>query len=104
MQEHQQSAARQWALLGRAPAGVSSQISRPPFPDRLDYLWGWFVEIGYGLDQGYGPAIVTWRVLSAWSDQMDVKLLPWEARALVRLGVLRASIQSEQLKERTNKT
>ena len=64
----------------------------PPFPDELRYLWLWFSEHCWGL-QASGLAIphVTWEGLAAWCAMMDIALMPWEARAMVRLGTVRAA-------------
>jgi hypothetical protein len=64
----------------------------PPFPTELQYLWSWFTEHCLGL-QASGMAMphVTWEGLSAWCELMDIALVPWEARAMVRLGNVRAA-------------
>lgn len=99
--DHQESAARQWAAMPAALRPKSRKISTqsdavagPPFPDELDYLWEWFREISFGLNpNGLVPALVGWRDIRAWRAEMDIgPLEPWEARALVELGLLRASI------------
>lgn len=70
----------------------------PEFPDVLDYLWAWFQEISLGLSPtGFAPPVVTWEALQTWQIIMDVgPLEPWEARTLVQLGMLRASVLSEK--------
>ena len=94
--EHAESAARQWAKLGKVPK-VKPLANGQEFPVVLDYLWSWFVEISHGLETGgFGPAGVTWVGLRAWVDLTGRALEPWEAMALVRLGGLRASIMSEK--------
>ena len=66
-------------------------------PEAVSYLWAWFLEIAMGLaSNGMGVPIVTWESLFAWRCQMGVDLDPWEARALVRLGSLRAEILAEK--------
>lgn len=68
----------------------------PPFPTELQYLWMWFSEHSWGL-QANGMAVpnVTWEGLAAWCELMDVALVPWEARAMVRLGNVRAAALSK---------
>jgi hypothetical protein len=67
-------------------------------PAALTYLWGYFCEIVAGLaSNGFSPAVVTWEALAAWSAFMRIALEPWEARALVDLGVARASIEAEAI-------
>jgi hypothetical protein len=62
----------------------------------LAYLWEWFCELASGLSSnGFGPTVVTWEALQAWSSFMRVVLEPWEAKALIDLGASRAAIMSE---------
>lgn len=70
----------------------------PEFPELLDYLWGWFQEISMGLaPNGMAPPTITWEALQAWQAFSRVgEIEPWEARTLVQLGMLRASISSEK--------
>lgn len=73
-------------------------VSGPEFPDAIEYLWRWFQEISLGLPvSGFGPPVVTWEALRAWQDLAGVgRIEPWEARALVQLGMLRAAILAEK--------
>lgn len=49
-----------------------------------------------GLAQnGMAPPAVTWEGLKAWCEQMRVTLEPWEARAMVTLGTVRANVDAE---------
>jgi hypothetical protein len=106
--QHVESGRRQWAQIPaalRRPdrratppiAAAPKPAERPPeFPELLAYLWQWFQELTLGAaPTGFGPAVVTWEALRAWSDLMGVTLEAWEARALVFLGMLRASIAAE---------
>jgi hypothetical protein len=69
----------------------------PPFPEVVAYLWGWFNEIIAGVPAGgMGPQVMTWSDLRAWADLTGEAVEPWEARALVRLGITRASVLSEE--------
>lgn len=70
----------------------------PPFPLELDYLWQWFIEISIGLaPTGFGPAMVTWEAVRAWQQMSGAgPVEPWEARALIRLGMARAAVQAER--------
>lgn len=64
----------------------------PPPPDELLYLWFWFTEHCWGLAaNGMMPSIVTWEGLAAWCDLRGIVLEPWEARAMVQLGNMRAA-------------
>jgi len=42
---------------------------------------------------------VTWEGLAAWSDITGIELLPWEARAMVQLGSVRANAMTPAAKE-----
>lgn len=69
----------------------------PRCPQALVYLWNWFDEISIGLSSnGFGPAILTWEALKAWSEFAVIRLEPWEARVLVTLGYKRALIHGEE--------
>jgi hypothetical protein len=70
----------------------------PPFPDELHYLWSAFQDISSGLSSsGFGPPMVTWEALSAWQHLVRFgEIEPWEATALVQLGMARAVIASEE--------
>lgn len=69
----------------------------PPFPKRLAYLWIDFCDVIAGMDgNGWGPQVVTWEGLHAWSAMTGTNLDPWEAKLMIRLGSLRARILSEQ--------
>lgn len=71
---------------------LASELAGPPFPRPLSYLWALFVEIADGLENGgWGPPVVTWQSLQAWSQLTGVTLDPREACILVRLGVVRAA-------------
>ena len=96
--DHMESGARQWALLVRRETKVPAVEEGPPFPDELDYLWNWFTELTPGLStNGMSPPTVSWEAVRAWQALAGIgPLEPWEAGALVRLGMLRASIQAER--------
>lgn len=56
------------------------------------------MEISLGVAaNGMSPVQIAWRDLVDWSDLTGNALEPWEARALVTLGVVRMNIQSEKL-------
>jgi hypothetical protein len=103
--DHLESAARQLAQLPgqrRRRRDVTDLIpEEPPYPEELDYLFRWFMEITFGLpSNGFGPALVTWEALIAWQSLMDIgPLEPWEAKTLVDLGMLRAQVASEKAEQ-----
>ncbi len=81
-------------MLGKKPKGLV--IETPPFPDALAYLWTWFAEVVEGVaSNGFGPAMVTWRDLAAWSELTMTQIEPFEARALIRLSLTRAVAMNE---------
>lgn len=85
-----------WVKLGKKPK-VALQPDNPPPPDAIAYLWGWFVEVSYGMGSGgFGPAMLTWECLRAWCELTGRQIEPWEAQALMRLSVLRATVVSEK--------
>lgn len=90
--DHLESARRQMALLGKeVPAAVV-----PYFPQELDFLWEWYIDISRGLpSNGMAPPLISWDILKAWRDLVDVELEPWQAKALIGLGVLRVNVQME---------
>jgi hypothetical protein len=82
------------AGVKRATPEVSEPAELPP--DLLAYLWGWFEEISLGLSaDGFGPPLVTWEALTAWCGLTRTALEPWEATTLVRLGRIKANVESE---------
>ncbi|OFX06350.1 MAG: hypothetical protein A3E78_11675 [Alphaproteobacteria bacterium RIFCSPHIGHO2_12_FULL_63_12] len=67
----------------------------PPFPNLITYLWIWFWEIHNGCgSNGWGPAEITWRDLSAWSELTGNFLEPWECAALMQLSASYVRIRS----------
>lgn len=95
---HLESAARQWAMLGKKPPKALAPIVEPePCPQGGEALWQWFNEIACGLDaNGFSVPVISWMQLDAWCRLRNVTLEPWEAWALVQLGMLRASVLSEK--------
>lgn len=43
-----------------------------------------------------GVPLVSWAALRSWSLLTQTALEPWEARALVRLGIVRAAIVNKK--------
>lgn len=70
----------------------------PPFPWALVDLWDLFLELALGVgSNGMGPPVVTWLDVEAFDRAADHGLSPWEKRALVRLGSVRASVMGEEM-------
>jgi hypothetical protein len=94
--DHRSSAAEQWAKLGRRDLARKALPLGPPFPIELRYLWHHFREHSLGLQiNGMCPPTITWEGLQAWAMFMRLELEPWEALTLVKLGYLRAAVESE---------
>jgi len=107
--DHLASAARQLAMLPghTKPRPQTIVPDAPPFPDELDYLWQWWGDLFQGVaHNGMTQPTVTWEALRAWQIACDIgPIEPWEARALVQLGMLRANIMAEKAEaERKIKT
>lgn len=97
--DHLESAARQLKALGKTPK-EDVVPEGPPFPELLDYLWDWFTSLSLGIGiSGMAPPVVTWVDVAAWRQQTGEIVEPWEARALVALGALRAGIAAEKTKK-----
>lgn len=96
--DHLESGARQLANLPGRKKPVEVIPEKPPFPDELEYVWRWYGELASGLvANGFGPPMVTWEAIRAWREEMDIgPVEPWEAKCLVDLGVLRATVSAEK--------
>ncbi|MES5483572.1 hypothetical protein QMZ05_12510 [Bradyrhizobium sp. INPA03-11B] len=67
--------------------------------DHLRYLIDWFWEVMGGVPgNGYSYPVIPWTELESWSRQTRRDLLPKEARALSKLGVIYSNIMSEKPK------
>lgn len=78
---------------------VPEALEAPPpsFPEALGYLWRDFFEIAAGLAvNGFAPPSITWEALDAWARLTNTRLEPSEARLLLTISNLRASILSER--------
>jgi hypothetical protein len=86
------------AALGWKKAAAEILPDTPPFPSELSYLWSWYCQHSMGLAaNGMSFPSVTWEGVAAWSDLMLVSLEPWEVLTMIRLGNLRANIESEKI-------
>lgn len=67
-----------------------SQLQNPvEFPELLDYIWGWFLELAHtGRVYANGVAMpLSNAEIWAWCQLNDVRLLPWERRTFRLLDV-----------------
>lgn len=70
-------------------AAAIQQLTPPPFPDALAYLWDWFSELAAGLGEGlHGPASLTWVALDAWARRTGTAPRPDEVKALFTLDAV----------------
>jgi hypothetical protein len=94
--QHSDAAREMWKRIGRVPKYLEQPVW-PELPVEVAHIWHWFSEIIAGCDgSGWGPAIVSWSSIDSWSRLTGKDLEPWECRALVSLGVLRANILAER--------
>lgn len=62
----------------------------------MAYLWDYFLEFSMGFPGGgFSVPSATWETLAAWVTMMQIALDAWEAKALLRLSVMRANILGE---------
>lgn len=96
--QHESSAALQWEKLGQPQ--IVKTISAPHFPEELAYLWEWYRSHAMGIAiSGMAPAVVTWESVVAWCDLMGIRVEPWEARAMVTIGYIRAVVEGESIQK-----
>lgn len=96
--DHAESARRQFEKLGKTPKRPII-AEEPEFPQLIDHLWRWFNEIIAGVPPGgFGPQVMPWSDMRAWCELTGERLEPWEARALIRLGIVRVNVLSEEVK------
>ncbi len=85
-------------MLGRKKQADAVLEEPPLFPKELAYLWSWYCQHSMGLAvNGMSYPAVTWEGVSAWSNLMGISLESWEALTMIRLGNLRANIESEKI-------
>lgn len=93
---HHEAAAR---IRSRLPGrGKAAPVAAPQAcPWRVAYLWHWFIEVAAGASGGggFGPVVVSWHDVAEWSRMTGTRPDPWEAALLIRLGNLRARIETE---------
>ena len=59
----------------------------PPFPDALEYLYEWLMELDGARDVGMnGLKPFTYQMLDAWARMTQRDPQPHELAALIRLG------------------
>lgn len=98
--QHASAANRILSKLGGAKKPDTPKPKAPRFPHQMAPVWADFCEIIDGVAfNGMTQPSITWLDLRAWCDLTGVKLDPWHAKALVRLGAVRADILAERTKD-----
>lgn len=71
---------------GVATAEQRRLLDGPPFPESLDYLWGWFEELARTRTVGMaGVDPLTYPTIDAWARLTDRRPWPDEVDALLQL-------------------
>lgn len=108
--EHMTAAQRVAAKAGLAlatPATAEAGYDAgAELPVEIGYVWDWYLELRDGIAlNGMAPAVITWVDVGEWSRLTGREVEPWEARTLVRLGTVRAIVESEAIeRERRNQS
>lgn len=64
------------------------KLKGPEPPPELDYLLGWFGELGWGRRLGqHGLEGFTWLDLKTWAELTGRHIAPHEARALMMIDL-----------------
>ena len=70
-------------------------VRGPKFPNELVYLWRHFREVHNGRAvNGYGETRVSYLDLMAWQEVTGTRLRPWEARAIMTLGMVWLNVRN----------
>lgn len=72
----------------------------PECPPALEYLWGWFLDIGSTRGGGYGPAPITYPDIDAWARLTGNDPTPWEVRMLRRIDNAYMAFQAERMEKK----
>lgn len=98
MKDHEESADRQFAVLGlKRRRTVADDLAGTLPPPGTEHLWIWFLEIVTGIKgTGFGLPSISWSELRDWSSLVNIQLEPWEVRALIRLGMARVEVLSKK--------
>jgi hypothetical protein len=67
-------------------ADVVDRLLQDRVPRAGQHVWDWFYELRLGSIDGMSNAI-TYQDIYQWSKLMKIKIAPWEARALVAMGL-----------------
>jgi hypothetical protein len=80
------------ALTAAAARGVESAIkglASPPFPEALEYLWDWFMELDRTRTTGFnGPDPITYPIIESWARLMDRHPSPTDVELLLQMDLV----------------
>lgn len=68
-----------------ARAEYEAELTGPPIPPALEYLWGWFHELHRTRSGGMGPGAIAYPDILAWCRLRGVRLAPWEVEIITAL-------------------
>lgn len=80
MREHLEHFARRDDAKGEE---ARRQLRGPGLPDRIWYLWQWYLELAPGRQPSMSGPVLTWESVDAWARLTGTDVLPHEARGLL---------------------
>lgn len=69
-------------------AELEAELTLPPFPVELGYLWHAFLAIRRRKGGGWGITPIDYPDVVAYSQAMELRLRPWEIQAIIDLDDL----------------
>lgn len=73
----------------RRIAEIEAELSMPPFPEPLDYLWRAYLRLRRRIASGFsGPNPVGWQDIDAFIRRAGARFAPWEIEVLERIDDL----------------
>lgn len=87
-------------LLSRAKtpervAELEAELSGPPLPPELAYLWGAYLRLSARRGGGFGPSPITWSDLAAFQALTGFRFTPWEVEMIETLDTLQLADPKE---------
>lgn len=80
------------ALEAAAARGVQSAtkaLASPPFPEAMEYLWDWFMELDRTRTAGFnGPDPLTYPTIESWARLMDRSPSPADVEMLLQMDLV----------------
>lgn len=73
------------------PGGASAAkaLVAPPFPEAMDYLWEWFLELDRTRTSGFtGPDPLTYPIIESWARLMDRAPSPADVELLLQMDLV----------------